>query len=1116
MELQTILDAYRNHQTVLDIQKSLAQKTSKGCLQGLSQSARALVVAAASNSQKLNLVILDTVEDAAYFYNDLQQVLPKAHVCYFPASFTNTSNFTKENNANSILRTEAFNLINSKKTKTYLVTYADALVEKVSSKKDLQENTLKLQVGEKVSIAFIEEMLHTYHFELVDFVHTPGQFSIRGSIVDIFSFSHDYPYRIDFFGDEIDSIRTFRIDNQLSQSNEKQISIIPDLKTNTKLDNWVPFFQLLPKSSTIWIENKRHIQDIIQHTVLKISEQHPNITLGETNTNSSSLLWTDCDLQQTLDSFSVMEFGLQKSENATVFPFHITPQPPFHKNFDLLIETLENNQLQELSNYILSDNPKQLERLRQIFEDKEAQVRFTALGQTLHQGFVDQDLRIACYTDHQIFNRYHKHTLRSDRHKKSKSSISLNELISLHPGDYIVHTDHGVGKFAGLHKITEDGKQQEVIKLIYQDNDILLVNLHALHKISKHKGKESLAPKINKLGTAAWQKLKQRTKSKVKDIAKELITLYANRKTQKGYAYTPDSFLQQELEASFLYEDTPDQEKATRAIKADMESDAPMDRLICGDVGFGKTELAIRAAFKAVCDNKQVAILVPTTILAFQHYNTFRKRLQDLPCRVDYLSRLRKTKDQTQLLKDLKAGKIDIIIGTHKLIGKSVEFKDMGLLIIDEEQRFGVAVKDKLKALKVNVDTLTLTATPIPRTLQFSLMGARDLSIIQTPPPNRHPITTELHGFNDVIIREAIMHELNRGGQIFFIHNRVQNINEVETYLNKIVPEASTIVSHGQMEGSTLEKNLLNFINGDYDILVATTIIESGLDIPNANTIIINQAHQFGLSELHQLRGRVGRSNTKAFCYLLAPPLQSLTNEARRRLKAIEEYADLGSGFNIAMQDLDIRGAGNILGGEQSGFISDIGYETYQRILDEAILELKTTDLKELFLTDNENENASEKSFFLNDSQIESDFEVLIPESYVENTSEKIKLYRELDNLKTEEELTLFATRLKDRFGEIPPSTLALMDMLRIRWVAIELGMERIILKRNLMICNLISDRESSFYESALFKKLLSFVQQQTLKCEISESRNKLKIKFKQVTNTEKALSILQSVLKNC
>lgn len=1114
MELQHIKQKYEQHPHSLYLKKYFNEKKQKHFhLKRLTESAIAFFIAATIDLRKVNLVILNNAEEAAYFFNDITNIVPDCKIHYFPASFTSPSNFGNENNANNILRTETLQTLQQHKHKIIIVTYADALLEKVATKQSINKHLISLETSKEYDISQLCRQLVSLHFQQVDFVDTPGQFALRGSILDIFSFNNELPYRIDFFDEEVTSIRTFDIETQLSVETTKQIKIIPDLLENTSPESLTHFISTLPPSTVLWGENMQITTSTIADGFEKIQTLTPEIVLKDAVIPTATILSNETDFLTAIKPLQhTISWGLVPFDTtAEQLSFQTLPQPIFNKNFDLLIETFKEYKNEAINSYIVANNPKQLKRLQTIFEDKQAEISFQGIEKAIHKGFVDMNLRIACFTDHQIFERYHRHKLKSDHYKKAKSGISINELLKLNPGDYITHIDHGVGQFIGLQKINEDGKNQEFIKLIYQNNDILLVNLHSLHKISKFREKDGETPKINKLGTAAWQNLKKKTKSKIKDIAKELIALYAERKAKEGYAYMPDSFLQQELEASFLYEDTPDQEKATVAVKEDMESKTPMDRLICGDVGFGKTEIAIRAAFKAISDSKQVAVLVPTTILAFQHYNTFCKRLEDFPCRVEYISRLRSTKKVREVITDLREGKIDIIIGTHKLVGKSVQFKDLGLLIIDEEQRFGVAVKEKLKSLRVNVDTLTLTATPIPRTLQFSLMGARDLSIINTPPPNRHPITTEIHGFNDTVIRESIMYELNRGGQVFFIHNRVQNIYELQEYLKRIIPEASSVVGHGQMEGAKLEKVLLDFIDGNYDILIATTIIESGLDIPNVNTIIINQAHQFGLSELHQLRGRVGRSNTKAFCYLLAPAVNTLPSNAKRRLQALENFSDLGSGFQLAMQDLDIRGAGNLLGGEQSGFISDMGYETYQRILDEAISELQTTEFKELF-TEQKQTNKN----FISDCQIDTDMEVLIPDTYIENTSEKLKLYRELDNVKTEKEIFLFEQNLKDRFGAPPQQTLALMDIVRIRLVALSLNFERIILKKEMLFIHLISDNASLYYESALFGKILEVIREQIVPCTIKETPQKKQIKITHVKTVRKALEQLNKIAAFC
>jgi transcription-repair coupling factor (superfamily II helicase) len=905
----------------------------------------------------------------------------------------------------------------------------------------------------------------------------------------------------------VESIRSFNIDNQISKETFKRITIVPNIQNEKLEGNRVSLFEFLPENTLYFGDSMNQcfhqVNDIHRQTILAKAEEE----------NLPERIVTGDVLKKQLQNKTVCDWGTDHCfEPDSVFKFSNARQPVFNKNFNLLGENLEEHQNNGYSVFILSNQEKQIERLQAIFRDIKATVHFTPVNFTLHEGFVDHDLKICCYTDHQIFERYHRFKLKT--RKAQREAISMKELNMLHPGDYVVHIDHGIGKFAGLVRTEINGKMQEVIRLVYKNNDSLLVNIHSLHRISKYKGKDGSEPTLNKLGTGAWQKMKNRTKAKVKDIAKELIALYAERLAEKGFAFTPDSYLQTELEASFIYEDTPDQEKATAAVKEDMEKLIPMDRLVCGDVGFGKTEVAIRAAFKAVTDSKQVAVLVPTTILALQHYKTFSDRLSDFPVRVEYISRFKSSAQIKQTLKDLAEGKVDILIGTHRLVSKDVKFKDLGLLIIDEEQKFGVSVKEKLKRLKVNVDTLTLTATPIPRTLQFSLMGARDLSIIQTPPPNRYPIITEVHGFNEQLIREAILYEVARNGQVFFLHNRVQNIYEVEAAIKRIVPEVTTSVGHGQMEGHQLEKVMLGFINGDFDVLVATTIIESGLDIPNANTMIINHAENYGLSDLHQLRGRVGRSNKKAFCYLITPPQATLSAEARRRLKAIEEFSDLGSGFNIAMQDLDIRGAGNLLGAEQSGFIADIGFETYHRILNEAVQELRQEEFKGVFREgDQKQAEAFMKINFAQDCQIDTDMELLFPQDYIPGSSERMLLYRELDNIENKQQLDQFRSGLEDRFGELPPETRELLEVVKLRWKAIELGMEKIILKEGKMICYFISDQQSPFYQSALFMKIVQYVQKGKTKGQMRERNHKLTLTFSNVPNVETAGYILEEMI---
>jgi transcription-repair coupling factor (superfamily II helicase) len=1110
MTSDPIYTIYSGHPGIAEIQSYLSEKKLKPIhLKGVSGSAISLILAAVfTKSDRPILFGLNDREEAAYLYDDLSLLLSENNVLFYPSSYKRSARHGKVEHENIVRRTEVLNRI-SEKTKCIIVTYPDALVEKVISPEALVSNTLAISTKEKLSIEFINDVLSEYEFERVDFVYEPGQYSVRGGIIDIFSYSHEKPFRIDFFGNEVESIRSFDIDTQLSLNKFDSVSIIPNIQHAVKDEKRIDFFSYLPENFLLAFRDFTYTSEQIDSIYNEIENYRG---ADEELLPLDYLIDGDYFLNK-LKAFQTIEFGIRKfSKEAIQIQFTTIPQPLFNKNFDLLAQELKLNWTNGYQNFILSNNEKQIERLRDIFDDKALNVKFTPLNFTLHEGFIDRELKYAFYTDHQIFERYHRYQLQTT--SKARETISIKELNKLHVGDYVVHIDHGVGKFAGMVKTDVNGKTQEAIRLVYKDNDSLLVSIHSLHRISKFKGKEGNEPTLNKLGTGAWQKMKSRAKSKLKDIAKELIALYAERLKERGFAFSPDTYMQQELEASFIYEDTPDQIKSTQAVKEDMERLMPMDRLVCGDVGFGKTEVAIRAAFKAVADNKQVAVLVPTTILALQHYKTFTERLKEFPARIGYVSRLRNSTDIKTTLKELSEGKVDIIIGTHRLIGKDVKFKDLGLLIVDEEQKFGVGVKEKLKQLKINVDTLTLTATPIPRTLQFSLMGARDLSIIQTPPPNRYPIITELHGFNEAIIREAINFEIDRNGQVFFIHNRVQNIHEVEAFIKKACPDAQIIVGHGQMEGAKLEKVMLDFIDGKYDVLIATTIIESGLDIPNANTIIINHAQNFGLSDLHQLRGRVGRSNKKAFCYLLAPPMNTLTSEAQRRLKSIEEFSELGSGFNIAMRDLDIRGAGNLLGAEQSGFIADIGFETYHRILDEAVQELKHEEFKDVFAQKDSSEasQAFLNMKFTNDCNIETDMELRLPENMISSISERMSLYRELDNIETEEELVRFETQITDRFGKIPEPARELLEVVRLRWTAIGIGIERIILKNSKMICYFISDQKSPFYQSPAFTSVLSWVQQNPAKGRIKEDKGKLSLTFEKVKSVSRAKVILSEI----
>jgi transcription-repair coupling factor (superfamily II helicase) len=1068
------------------------------------------------NNNSRSIIILPEREEAAYFFNDLENIIGQGNVLFFPSSLKKSYGFPRADNTNILMRAEVLTHLGKTVKPLPVVTYAEAFHEKVVTRKVLVDNTVEARVGEKLSVDFIMEFLVEHGFERVDFVYEAGQFSIRGGIVDVFSFSNEHPYRMEFLGDKIDSVRVFDPLTQLSLKNMNHFSIIPNVQQKMIEEERQPFIDFLTDDVIIWASNLSYSYQIMQGGLNKMmntpdSHSDEDELYDKVKGNPSEVFDEPEIIQQGFKKHRMVEFGNKPYfQNSSLIKFNSKPQPSFNKNFELLGNTILKNTDSGYKTIIFSDTSRQIERIYSIFEDitlpdkKPGQeILITPLLLTIHEGFIDDDLKLACYTDHQIFNRYHRYRIK--KNYGQSDAMTLKELYSLKPGDFVVHIDHGVGKFAGLEKLDVNGRPQEAVRLVYRDNDILYVSIHSLHRIARYSGKEGTQPKLNKLGTQTWANLKQKTKKKVKDIAKELIALYAKRKTQKGYAFMPDSYLQAELEASFIFEDTPDQVKCTADFKKDMEKPHPMDRLICGDVGFGKTEIAVRAAFKAVADSKQVAVLVPTTILAFQHFRTFSERLKELPCTVDYINRFKTTAQQTQTKKKLAEGKIDILIGTHRLLSKDIKFKDIGLLIIDEEQKFGVSSKEKLKSLRINVDTLTLTATPIPRTLQFSLMGARDMSVINTPPPNRFPVTTELHVFNEDIVREAIMFEVARGGQVFFVHNRILDIHEIANMIGKICPDVKIGVGHGQMPGDKLEKVLLSFIQGDVDVLISTTIIESGLDISNANTIIINQAHYFGLSDLHQMRGRVGRSNTKAFCYLLSPPLTVLTPEARQRLKSLEEFSDLGSGFAIAMRDLDIRGAGNILGGEQSGFISEIGYEMYHKILDEAIRELKETDFKDLFPEDVPVD-------FVSDCQIDTDLELLIPTEYVTSITERLSIYKDLDDITQENKLQEFVVGLKDRFGVLPVQLLELIDAIRLRWQAKHLGFEKITLKSGAMKGTFITDSNSSFYKSESFLSMISYVQSNPSKTKLIEKNNKLSISFFNVKSVENAKRLLQKI----
>lgn len=1061
------------------------------------------------------LFVLNDQEEAGYFYHDMVQVNGDEQILFFPSSYRRAIKYGQKDAANEILRTEVLSRLEKNEPVT-VVTYPDALAEKVVSPKILSDRTLKLTVGQHIDTDEITKTLSDYGFEHVDYVYEPGQFATRGSIIDVYSFASEYPYRVDFFGDEIDSIRTFEVESQLSREKKDSVSIVPELAQ--AMDGDISFLSFIPRETVLWVKDLLWVRERIQiiHDEA-LSPQALTAYEGEQTElmNLERKLIDGAEFTVESLEFRRIDFGHKATGTPqATLKFNTSVQPIFHKNFDLVASSLTDYLQRGYSIYICSDSVKQTDRLADIFRERGDKIDFTAVDRTLHEGFVDHTLHCCIFTDHQIFDRFHKYNLRSDKARSGKVALSLKELNMFEPGDYVVHIDHGIGKFAGLVRIPNGNTTQEVIKLVYQNDDVVFVSIHSLHKISKYKGKEGEQPRISKLGTGAWEKIKERTKTKIKDIARDLIKLYSLRKQEKGFKYSPDSFMQHELEASFLYEDTPDQLKATQEVKADMESDRPMDRLVCGDVGFGKTEVAIRAAFKAVADNKQVAVLVPTTVLAYQHYQTFCKRLEGMPCKVEYLSRARTAKDTSRILKELEAGTVNILIGTHKIIGKSVKFHDLGLLIIDEEQKFGVSVKEKLRQIKVNVDTLTMTATPIPRTLQFSLMGARDLSVIQTPPPNRYPIQTEVHTFNEEIITEAINFEMSRNGQVFFVNNRIQNLMELKAMIVRNIPDCRVCIGHGQMQPEELEKIIFGFVNYDYDVLLATTIIESGIDIPNANTIIINQAQNFGLSDLHQMRGRVGRSNKKAFCYLLAPPLSSLTPEAKRRLQAIENFSDLGSGIHIAMQDLDIRGAGNMLGAEQSGFIADLGYETYQKILSEAVTELKNDEFAELYADEiKAGEEKISGEDFVDECTVESDLELLFPNEYIPSSSERMLLYRELDKLELDRDVEAFKERLVDRFGKIPPEGEELICIVPLRRLAKRLGVEKAVLKGGKMILYFVSNPDSPYYQSAAFGKIIDYMAKYPRVCNLREQNGRRSMIVKDITDVNSAGRILQEIV---
>lgn len=1058
-----------------------------------------------------HLYILTDRDEAAYFFNDLQNLLGR-EVLLFPMSYKKPYQFEEIENANVLMRAEVLNKLNPAPTSGLLmVTYPEALSEKVVNKRSLQANTLTIRAGEKLDTNFVEELLQTYEFEKTDFVYEAGQFSVRGGIIDVFSFASEYPFRIDLFGDEVESIRKFNPETQLSTDAVEFVNVIPNIQTKLIQESREPFFDFLPDDTTIWAKDVEFTLDVIQQSYEKAEQSFASVLEGsggiQVVSDPNELFETRRTFLNELKRFRTVEFGRKfyfKTEGRQQYPSK--PQPSFNKEFKRLVEALGDYQAKGYTNIIAAESFKQLDRLRTIFEELDPFVKFQPINIGLREGFQDDALKIVVFTDHQIFDRYYKYRVQ-DKFSKSKA-LTLRELKTLQPGDYVTHVDHGIGRFAGLERVDNAGNEQEAIRLIYRDNDMLLVSIHSLHKIAKYSGREGGPPTMSKLGSQEWETKKSRIRKQVKDIARELISLYAKRRTAPGYAYSRDSFLQAELESSFLYEDTPDQAKATNDVKDDMEQPHPMDRLICGDVGFGKTEIAIRAAFKAVTDNKQVAVLVPTTILAMQHYKTFVERMADFPVKIDYINRFRSAAQVKETLKGVASGEIGILIGTHRIVNKDIKFKDLGLLVIDEEQKFGVKTKDRLKEMRVEVDVLTLTATPIPRTLHFSLMGARDLSVIATPPPNRQPVTTEVHPFNEVTIRDAVSYEIRRGGQVFFVHNRVSDIESVGNLIMRLVPEARIGVAHGQMEGDRLERTMTRFIEGEFDVLVSTNIIESGLDISNANTVLINNAHYFGLSDLHQMRGRVGRSNRKAFCYLLTPPPSVLTSDARKRLQTLEDFSDLGEGFKIAMRDLDIRGAGNLLGAEQSGFVNDLGFEMYHKVLDEAVQELRESEFKDLFET-----KPGDLKIALPDTVIETDLTVVIPERYVQNISERLALYTRLDSIKNEEELVAFQQEVQDRFGPMPEEVISLIKMVNVRWKAERLYLEKLTLKNTIVKGYFVSNGNDAFFTGDQFGKVIDYVKRNPVKCSLKESKGRPIFTHTDVDSVEQLNEVLAQMI---
>lgn len=1113
MNAVDFISLYRTDSLLQTLAEGIRASTSQSIhLKGLHGSLDAVVLAAMHKSIRANhIVILHDKEEAAFFLNDLQNLLGEKEIFLFPMSYKRPYEYVEVENANVLMRAEVLNQLSNHPDGNIIVTYPEALSEKVINKKSLASNTFVIAKGEQLDRDFLEEYLHTYDFEKTDFVVEAGQFAIRGGIIDVFSFANERPYRIELFGNEVDSIRSFDPGSQLSVETQEKISLMPNVQTRLIQEERQSFFDFISPSSRIWIKDMALTCDIVARCFDKASQSFDQVLQesGQVKVvmEPHQLFETETDFKQQLKKFARIEFGSRFFYEASkIFELKSSIQPSFNKNFELLASNLLEHQQQGFTNFIAAEQPKQAERLHGVFEEIHPELKFQTLAFSLRHGFVDPTLKIVCYTDHQIFERYHRYRSK-EKFSKSKA-LTFRELQILQPGDFVTHIDYGIAKFAGLEKKEVNGKEQEAIRLIFRDDDMMYVSIHALHKISKYSGKEGAAPSISKLGSGEWDSRKAKAKKKVKDIAKELIELYAKRKQSPGFAFAEDGFLQAELESSFIYEDTPDQAKATEDVKRDMQQPHPMDRLVCGDVGFGKTEVAIRAAFKAATEGKQVAVLVPTTILAMQHFRTFSERLANFPVKTEYVSRFKTEKEIKEIIKEVKEGTVNIIIGTHRVVSKDVEFKNLGLLVIDEEQKFGVKVKDRLKELKVNVDVLTLTATPIPRTLHFSLMGARDLSIIATAPPNRQPVTTELHTYNELTIRDAVSHELRRGGQVFFVHNRISDIDQIANTIFKLVPDSRIGIAHGQMDGNKLEKVMMKFIEGEYDVLVSTNIIESGLDIPNANTIIINHAHLFGLSDLHQMRGRVGRSNKKAYCYLLTPPTSTLSSDSRKRLAALEEFSELGDGFKVAMRDLDIRGAGNLLGGEQSGFITDLGFDTYHKILDNAIQELKETVFKDLFAE----ELTAKAKLIVQDCVIETDLEILIPDTYINNTSERLQLYSSLDSIKNDGELQKFTDSLKDRFGILPDSVEQLINSVRLRWIGEELGFEKISLKNEKLRAYFVSGKDE-YFKSDVFGRILLFVQTHSKKCRMKETGSKLMLTIEEISSVNKAIEILLPLL---